>query len=128
MKQLLFCLAFSTSISAQTPTTDSLLAKFFQVDFDAMVDSLHMSDTVYVRFLEIYTEYGDLMKDAYENRTSWAALGHVWQWAVRDRDTKMKAILTSEQLYYFKKRQREIEEDARQRKKAALAVEEKKNP
>lgn len=92
-----------------------------------MVNSLHLSDSVHVRFLEIYTEYGDLMKEAYENRTSWAALGHVYQWAVRDRDTKMKAILSPEQLYYFKKRQREIEDAARRRKKEMLAAEEGQN-
>ncbi len=110
---------FAESVDAQETNNDSLLRVAFEQDVAAMVDSMQMSDSVQVRFYEIYHAYGALMKEAYENRTSWIVLNHTYQWAVRDRDSKLKAILTPEQLYYFKKRQSEIEQAARKRKRDA---------
>jgi predicted nucleic acid-binding protein len=104
-------------LGAQEMQIDSVNSKAFQQDFEAMVNELAMSDTVEVEFRRIYAEYGIVMKEAYENRTSWMALGHTYEWASRDRDTKLKAILTSEQLYLFKKRQKELEQAARERKR-----------
>lgn len=77
------------------------------------MDSLSMSDSVKISFLEIFNEYGVTMKHAYENRTSWVGLNHTYQWAVRERDTRMREILNDNQFYYFKQRQKEIEREAR---------------
>ena len=85
----------------------------FQMKVEEMVDSLHLSDTTKIQFYEIYKAYGETMRVAYENKTSWIGLNHTYQWAIRERDTQMKTILSTEQLYYFKKRQREIESEAR---------------
>lgn len=114
-----FFLVNSTLACAQESWNDSLLADAFRRDVAAMVDSLHLEDSVKVRFYEIYNAYGERMRVAYENRTSWIALNHVYQWEVRERDTRMKEILTRDQLDYFKERQHEIEQAARARKKEA---------
>ena len=104
-------------LHAQAESIDSVLTSQFTHDFEAMVDELEMSDSIEVAFRIIYNEYGVVMKEAYENRTTWTALGHTYEWASRDRDTKLKVILNSEQLNLFKKRQKEIERAARDRKK-----------
>lgn len=120
MKRLLFVFLFFAADSyAQDTVIDSVQSAAFNHDFEAMVQELEMSDSVEVEFRRIYTEYGMLMKDAYENRTSWIALGHTYEWASRDRDSKLKVVLTPEQLYLFKKRQKELEQAVRARKQAA---------
>ena len=82
-----------------------------------MVDSLAMSDSVEIVFHEIYNAYGATMKEAYENRTTWMGLNHTYQWAVRERDTRMREILDDRQFYYFKRRQKEIEQEARRNRR-----------
>lgn len=107
--QLIFLCCLHPSSNAQS---DSVRLDF-QLKVEEMVDSLHLSDTLTVQFYKIYKTYGETMQEAYANKTSWIGLNHTYQWAIRERDTQMKAILTPEQLYYFKKRQREIESEAR---------------
>lgn len=89
------------------------------IEYNAMVDSLNMSDSVAYQFHEIYKVYGETMREAYENRTSWSGLNHVYQWAKNDRDSKMKSILDENQFYYFKKQQAIIESNARKRRSEA---------
>ena len=78
-----------------------------------MVDSLKMSDSTEIQFFEVYNEYGETMKEAYENRTGWIDLYQTYKWAVEVRDEKMFAILDEEQFYFFVTRQKEIEKEAR---------------
>lgn len=78
-----------------------------------MVEELAMTDSVEIAFNEIYTEYGLFMKQAYENRVGWLRLYHEYEWASRDRDTKMKMILDESQFNCFERHQREIEQEAR---------------
>lgn len=96
----------------------------FIEEYNAMVDSLNMSDSIAVQFHQIYSEYGETMKEAYENRTSWTGLNHVYQWAKNERDSKMKTILDNSQFYYFKKQQAVIESNARKRKAEVKKAEE----
>lgn len=118
MFRAVFLFLFATGhLHGQVETNDTLMTSQFVHDFEAMVDELEMSDSIEVAFRIIYNEYGAVMKEAYENRTTWTALGHTYEWASRDRDTKLKTILDADQLYLFKKRQKEIERAARDRKK-----------
>lgn len=112
---LVVFMLFSTTTSAQEVESDSLRSAAFAQDFEAMVEELAMCDSIETKFRVIYNEFGTMMKEAYENRTSWMALGHTYEWASRDRDTKLKAILSREQLYLFKKRQKELEQKAKER-------------
>ncbi|GEM_PF-4674830 len=108
---------FSAHVNAQTVDNDSLVRSTFQMRVEQMVDSLNMDDSTQVKFYEIYTWYGETMRDAYENRTTWIGLNHTYQWTVRERDTRMRAILNDTQFYYFKRRQKEIEQEARRNRK-----------
>lgn len=94
---------------------DSATVDQFRIEVREMIDSLNLNDTTETLFYEIYHAYGQTMKNAYENRTSWIGLNHTYQWAKRERDTQLLEILSVEQLRYFQKRQAEIERNARNR-------------
>lgn len=95
---------------------DSATVQQFTAEVREMVDRLNLHDTTETCFFEIYHAYGQTMKNAYENRTSWIGLNHTYQWAKRERDSQLLEILSVEQLRYFQKRQAEIERNARNRK------------
>lgn len=118
---LLFFLSFSVSLGFSQDSIDVSMKSnsAFLNEYNAMVDSLNMSESVAYQFHEIYKVYGETMREAYENRTSWSGLNHVYQWAKNDRDSKMKSILDENQFYYFKKQQAIIESNARKRKSEA---------
>jgi hypothetical protein len=110
---LLFSLLITKCSLGQDEVNDSLVKSEFLSKVELMVDSLALGDSTEAQFYEIYNAYGETMRDAYENRTTWIGLNHIYQWAVRERDTRMREILNDPQFYYFKKRQKEIEREAR---------------
>lgn len=118
MKYLIvLIIAFVTCHGIAQDTIDVRVSsnEAFMNEYNAMVVDLAMNDSVTTEFHKIYTEYGSTMKEAYENRTSWTGLNHVYQWAKRDRDSKMKAILSIDQFDLYKERQALIESNARKR-------------
>ena len=112
-------LVFASGISAasysfgQDFVNDTVVRNDFQMRLKEMVEDLEMTDSVETAFYEIYTEYGLFMKQAYENRVGWLRLYQEYEWASRDRDSKMKMILDESQFDCFKRHQYEIEQEAR---------------
>ena len=120
--KIVILLVLSSGFSVTFPSfgqdfsNDTVVQSNFKTKLTEMVDDLAMTDSVEVEFYEIYTEYGLFMKEAYENRVGWIRLNHQYQWAIRDRDSKLQAILDDQQFNCFIRHQTEIEREARRSK------------